>query len=181
MNEAHYVSALLHNLGLAARLDSARPTINASRVDLNALMQRVASRHRPVAVEKGIAMDVAVALGDLYAMADVTLLEQAVSNIAYNAVRHGRQGGHVALIAEQDGDRFVLRVFDDGPGIPPEQLELLMQRGARGNEARNRDQGGQGLGLDIAARAVALQGFTLSLQPGEGGGLEGRIAGPRSD
>lgn len=178
--EAHYVAALVHNLGLAARLDAAQPQIAKSRVDLGELLQRVASRHRPVATERDIAIEVGAGLDPLYAMADMTLLEQAVSNLAYNAVRHNREGGHVALIVESlDGPRFRIRVLDDGPGIPAQDIARLMERGARGDVARGRDQG-QGIGLDIARRALAVQGFTLTLAPGAESGLEADIEGPAS-
>ncbi len=180
--EAHYVAALVHNLGLAARLDAAQPQIARSRVDLGELLQRVASRHRPVANERDIAIEVGAGLEPLYAMADMTLLEQAVSNLAYNAVRHNREGGHVALIVESlrgpaGEPRFRIRVLDDGPGIPAEDIARLMERGARGDTPRGRDQG-QGIGLDIAKRAVLVQGFTLTLAPGAEGGLEADIEGP---
>jgi signal transduction histidine kinase len=179
--EAHYVAALVHNLGLAARLDSEKPRVEKTRVELGELLQRVASRHRPVANERDIAIEVGEGLEPLYAMADVTLLEQAVSNLAYNAVRHNREGGHVALIVENrkgaSGEaRFRIRVLDDGPGIPATDIVRLMERGAHGDLSRGREQG-QGIGLDIAKRAVEVQGFTLALAPGAEGGLEADIEG----
>jgi signal transduction histidine kinase len=158
----------------------------ASADNLGELLQRVAARHRPVANERDIAIEVGVGLEPLCAMADATLLEQAVSNLAYNAVRHNREGGHVALIAESrrgaSGEpRFRIRVLDDGPGIPADEIARLMEHGARGDAARGRDQAGQGIGLDIAKRAVEVQGFTLTRAPGAKGGPEGghRGAGRR--
>src|SRR5262249_39856395 len=113
------------------------------------------------------------------------LLEQAVSNLVYNAICHNRPGGHAALILEDDGARFRLRVIDDGPGIPEAELAHLVARGFRGNEARTRVPGGQGLGLHIAhplARRVAkLHGFDLALRRSEYGGLEAELAGRRED
>lgn len=178
MNEAHYVGSLLHNLGLAARLDSAQPSVQVSSVDVGGLLKRVLARHRPIAEERRVSIDAAEPLEPLIVMADAMLLEQAVTNLTYNAVRYNNADGHVALIAERIGDRFVIRVLDDGPGIPPEQLATIFERGVRGNDARNRNAGGQGLGLDIARRALALQGFEIHLEHGVNGGLEARIEGP---
>jgi two-component system sensor histidine kinase BaeS len=112
------------------------------------------------------------------ALADLTLLEQAVSNLVYNAIRHNRPGGHAALILDDDQGRFRLRVIDDGPGISEDELAHLVTRGFRGNDARTRVPGGQGLGLDIAHRVAQLHGFALAFRRSEYGGLEAELAGP---
>ena len=178
MDEAHYMASLVHNLAIAARLDAAEPTLQPSAIDLEALVLRVAGRHRPIARERGVALETAVPAAPVHAAADVTLLEQALSNVTYNAIRYNREGGHVAVILERPSpDRFSLRVLDDGPGIPTSQLAALIARGARGDEARTRAPEGRGLGLYIAYRAAELHGFRLTLRPSEDGGLEVEIEG----
>lgn len=177
MDEAHYMGSLVHNLTTAARLEAADPNLERSAVDLNAVVHRVVSRHKPIARELGVALDSAVPDAPVLISADVTLVEQAVSNVVYNAVRYNRAGGHVAIVLETTDERFCLHVIDDGPGMTPEELERLKQRGARGNAARTRAPEGQGLGLDIAFRAAELHGFSLSLGPSEYGGLEVRLEG----
>jgi signal transduction histidine kinase len=173
MDEAHYIGALIGNLALAAKLDSDAPELHRGAVELDALVTRVIARHRPVARELGVELDSALPATAPIVDADVTMLEQAVSNIVYNAVRHNRRGGHVAVILEApNADRFRLRVLDDGPGIAPEELSRLVERGFRGNEARTRSPNGQGLGLDIARRVAELHGLTLSFQASEYGGLQ---------
>jgi signal transduction histidine kinase len=179
MDEAHYIASLVRNLALVARLDAAEVKLQLSAVDLNALVQRIASRHRPVARELAVALEGAAPPEPLRIAADLTLLEQAVSNITYNAIRYNRAGGHVAVIAEsRSAGRFALRVLDDGPGIPDAELSRLVARGARGDAARTRAPDGQGLGLHIAYRAAELHGFALTLQASEYGGLEVILEGP---
>ena len=173
MNEAHYLVSLLHNLAVAARLESAQPSLQRSPVDLGELLIRVVARHRPIAKQLDISLESAPPYETIVVAADVTLLEQAVSNVTYNAVRYNRPGGHVALILEQaDANGFSLRIMDDGPGIAPEQLSRLVERGYRGDGARTRAPDGQGLGLHIAFRAAELHGYTMTLRASEAGGLE---------
>jgi len=178
-NEAHYLGGLMHDLATMAKIDSAEPRLQIERVDLDGLVARVMARHRPIARELEVDIESATPAEPLATLADLTLLEQAVSNLVYNAIRHNRAGGHAALILDEaDGGRFRLRVIDDGPGIPDDELAHLVARGFRGNEARTRVPGGQGLGLDIAHRVAALHGFTLVLRRSEYGGLEAELAGP---
>lgn len=172
MDEAHYLASLMHNLGAAARLDAVEGPLQRNPVDLPALVRRVVARHRPVAQARGVSLDHAVPASLPPFAGDVTLLEQAVSNVTDNAVRYNRAGGHVAVVLEPEGDGFVLRVSDDGPGVPAAAREALLQRGARTDEARRRAPDGQGLGLSIAARVMSLHGVTMELGASEGGGLE---------
>lgn len=180
MGEAHYMASLIHNLAAAARLEMAEREPNRIKVDLNELIARVIARHAPIAQQRGISLENATPDSTLYAEADITLLEQAVSNVTYNAIAHNRRGGHAAVILEEvASSRFRVRVIDDGPGMSEAELERLVQRGARGNDARTRLPEGQGLGLHIAYRALQLHGFSLELQPGPGGGLSVTIEGTR--
>lgn len=178
MGEAHYIASLVHNLGMAARLEGADAQLQRDRVDLGALVQRVVRRHAPIARERHVALECAVPTTTTCALADLTLLEQAVSNITYNAIRYNQTGGHVAVTVDRDPpDGFVIRVVDDGPGIPEAELATLVERGARGNEARTRAPDGRGLGIDIARRAAEMHGFQLSFLRSEYGGLDVRFEG----
>ncbi|AKT40291.1 sensor histidine kinase [Chondromyces crocatus] len=180
MDEAHYLASLVHNLAIAAKLDAGEQKLHRGPVDLNALVTRVIGRHRPIARQLEISLDHAVPELPLIIEGDVTLIEQAVSNVVYNAIRHNHPGGHVAVVVEPiQHDRFRLRVLDDGPGIPADDLTRLVERGFRGNEARTRAPDGQGLGLNIACRVAELHGLSLNFQPSEYGGLQVDLEGTR--
>ena len=173
MNEAHYLASLIHNLAVAARLESAHVALQLAPVDLSALIARVVARHRPIAKQLGIALENAGPDEPVIISADMTLLEQAISNVTYNAVRYNRSGGNVAIVIEESKDNgFSLRVMDDGPGIAPEQISRLVERGYRGDAARTRAPDGQGLGLHIAFRAAELHGYSMKLGASDAGGLE---------
>lgn len=183
MDESHYLASLLHNLGSASRLDAAADAaLQRTDVELGALVSRVASRHRPIAKQLGVSLETATPEDGVTVSADPTLLEQAVSNLTYNAIRYNRSGGHVALVLERPSpNAFRLRILDDGPGIPAGELAQLGERGFRGNEARTRAPDGRGLGLDITFRALKLHGFTFELRnrtEDEGTGIEADLQGP---
>lgn len=177
-DEAHYMASLVHNLGAAAKLEAGEALALRHPVDLNELVERVIARHRPVAGPRGIEINGAVPEPALWTAGDVTLIEQAVSNVVHNAVRYNRAGGHVAVVLEPDGARFRLRVLDDGPGVADEQLARLTERRYRADDARTRAPGGQGLGLSIAREVARRHGFALELRRREAGGLEVEFSGP---
>lgn len=178
VNEAHYMSSLVHNLAVAARLEAGAPQVQRAPVDLNALVARVVARHLPFARQQQVELVSGVPEAPTWVEGDVTLLEQAVSNVVFNGLRYGRAGGHVAVVLESTREgRFRLRVLDDGPGIPEPERARLLERGARGNQARTRAPNGQGLGLDIVHQVARLHGWTLALGASEYGGLEVTFGG----
>jgi len=177
VREAHYMGSLLQNLGVATKLDAGPDRLELKPVSLNALVDRVVARHRPIARMLGVELNHAVPEATLSASSDVTLLEQALSNLVENAVRYNTPEGHVAVVLDRQGDRFTLTVADDGPGVPAADLARLTERRFRGEAARTRRPDGHGLGLSIAAEAVARVGATLSFHPSPEGGLTAEISG----
>ena len=179
MQESHYIASLVNNLGVMAKVDRARPVFQPGDVNLNDLVTRVVARHKPIARELGVELEAALPEHALTTTGDVTLLEQAVSNIVYNAVRYNHFGGHVAVVLEESVGGFVLQVIDDGTGLSDTELCRIAERGYRGNQARTRAPAGQGLGLSIAARVAELHGFALGFARSEYGGLGVKLEGPR--
>lgn len=179
IRETHYLAALLHNLGVSARLDNPMPIIERRPLDLSALVERVIARHQPLARTLSVDLGVAVPEQAVRISADVTLVEQAASNLVHNAIHYNNAGGHVAVILATGGDgaRFSLRVIDDGPGIPADERAHLTERTFRGEAGRARRPEGQGLGLHIVREVVERHGFDLRFGRSEFGGTEVDIWG----
>jgi len=176
--EAHYLGALLENLGAAARLEADEVPLALHRMSLNRLVERAVSRQTTIARGRGVELVHALPGEEVEVLADVTLFERAVSNLVQNAVRYGREGGHVAVVLEIDGADFVVRVLDDGPGVADEELARLAERSYRTEAARRRHPTGTGLGLSIAKEVCERHGFRFQLKRAEVGGLEAILRGP---
>lgn len=179
MDEAHYMASLIHNLALAARLEAGEPDLGRQTIDLRALIERVVSRHQPIARNHGVSLESATPDEPVPVSGDVTFVEQAVNNLVLNAIQHVATGGNVAITLDRvEPDRFAIRIIDDGPGMPAADLDRVLERGLRGGQARARAPDGRGLGLDIVHRVVRLHGWELTLATIEPHGLSVAIAGP---
>ena len=82
MNEAHHLGSLVHNWAVASKVDAAQPALQRGAVDLCALVERVAARHRSIAAGRGIGLECATPERLLHAQADVTELEQATAVVS---------------------------------------------------------------------------------------------------
>lgn len=181
LSETHYLAALIYNLSVASKLETGQPALQREPVNLNEAVLRCAGRHRPIARQRNVSLDHSVPETPIFTLGDVTFIEQSVNNVLYNAIRYNHDGGHVAAILEAiDATHFKLRVIDDGPGIPDEELSRLTERYYRGAEGaeRGRDTDGQGLGLNIAYQLANMHGWEFALRRSDYQGLEVEFAGP---
>jgi len=103
-------------------------------------------------------------------------LRRCLTNLIANAVKFGSQ----ATVSVEDGAALVIRVRDDGPGIPEEELERVFEPFYRLESSRNRDTGGSGLGLSIARDVVQAHGGSLVLRNLPVRGLEAIVTLPRA-
>ncbi len=149
---------LAADLLLLARLDAGeRP--GEARVDLAAMVreessQRVADRV-PVRTGELASVEVAGSRGQL---------GRVLGNLLDNAQRHAVASVRVAVVRE--GEWAVLRVEDDGPGVPESERERIFERFVRLDDARARDDGGAGLGLAIARDVAVRHGGSLAVRTG---------------
>ncbi len=101
-------------------------------------------------------------------------LSRAFSNLVDNACQYGK-GGKTLLIP---GNPVIISVEDNGPGIPEERIEELLEPFARGEVSRSVETGGAGLGLSIARTIIRAHGGTLSLSIRPEGGLRATVELP---
>lgn len=102
-------------------------------------------------------------------------LRRIVANLVDNALKFASD---VRMQVRIDADRLVIAIVDNGPGIPPDQLEAVLKPFYRVEGSRNRSTGGTGLGLAIAHQLAIAMGAQLSLHSRDEGGLEARVAMP---
>jgi len=141
------------------------------RVDAMALLESLQTDYQDsgsrVAIEGGIALP--------YPGRPLAL-RRCLTNLVDNAIRYG---GQATIRIEDNADRLAIRILDDGPGIPEQELEQAFEPFFRGEASRNRETGGTGLGLGIARNIARAHGGDLVLRNRPEGGLEALLTLPR--
>jgi signal transduction histidine kinase len=141
------------------------------RVDAVALLESLQTDYQDsgsgVAIEGGIAQP--------YPGRPLAL-RRCLTNLVDNAIRYG---GQATIRIEDHADRLAIRILDDGPGIPEQELEQAFEPFFRGEASRNRETGGTGLGLGIARNIARAHGGDLVLRNRPEGGLEALLNLPR--
>jgi two-component system, OmpR family, sensor kinase len=170
--ETHKLEAIIGELLDLARLEGGGNTLDEEEVLADDLFRRVADRHRPVLCERRITLESSTAPGTPRIWGDADRLEQALQNVAANAIRHTPDGGKVTLLAEPDGHRVRITIADTGPGIPAEHLPHIFDRFYKADASRAGTQvpSGSGLGLSIVRAIVVRHGGEVRAANAPGGG-----------
>ncbi len=140
-------------------------------VDINALLRQLQSEFAETAGEVSIEGATATPL-----LAKPKALKRCLANLLHNAIKYGTRA-HVFVT---DGPEVVIRIQDEGQGIPEEFLQQVFEPFFRVESSRNRDTGGTGLGLCIARDVAQSHGGTIQLQNPPGAGLEAALILPRT-
>lgn len=157
----HRLSRLVENLLDVSRLESGNAEPRREPVDLAGLLE--AARESVGASADEVKLGVAPELPAL--VADAVQLERAFANLFENAIRHG-EGRPVLVRSRQIGGRLVIRVTDQGPGIPEHERERIFEPFYRRQDSNH----GFGLGLAIARGFVDANGGEIAVEsvPGQG-------------
>ncbi len=166
--EAARLTRITENLQRLTKLDAGASSPPVP-VEVVPVIERVMRLLRPIAEEKrvGLSYEATVPCTVLFAPDE---LHQVVYNLTENAVKYNREGGFVHIGLDVENGECVLRVEDNGIGIPDEDMPRIFDRFYRVDKMRSRTAGGSGLGLSITADSVRHRGGDISVNHRDGGG-----------
>ncbi len=171
--EAARMGVLVDELLLLARLDQGRP-LERAPVDLARVLADAARDAEAVEPDRPLSVD---APDRLVVRGDEVRLTQVVTNLFANARMHTPPGTPVRARLALEGDRAVLEVSDDGPGLGPDPARVF-ERFYRADPSRGRARGGSGLGLSIVAAVSEAHGGRATAGASPSGGALVRVELP---
>ena len=166
--QARKMSELIGKLLAYTRLEQGTRRIDREELDLSGLVEDVCEEQRTVAA-RNIRIE-CEASHDVLVNGDVALLISLVQNLVTNAVKYGKDDGHVWVKVYSEGSKACVSVRDDGIGIGEEDLACIWNRFYQADRSRSDESRGIGLGLSLAQQIARLHGgrITASSRPGEG-------------
>jgi two-component system sensor histidine kinase CpxA len=164
------IAGLVNELLSFTRASNGGAGIVAEPVEIESLVRAVAER-------EGVAELSLTCPEKALVMADRDLLRRALANLFRNCLRHAGPGP-VRVAVERAENDWSIRITDDGPGVPEEEMPRLFEPFYRPDASRSRETGGSGLGLAIVRSCIQACGGSVSLRNARPRGLEVTIRLP---
>ena len=140
------------------RLDVGKVEMDLKTTDLCRMLKEACAAFDPQAREKGLDLQSIVPGSALYVNIDPQRFQQVILNLLSNALKYTPAGGRIWLKATQEADQVLVRVEDDGMGIPPDRLPRLFELFSREPDAQDLAPEGLGIGLAVVRQVVELHG-----------------------
>lgn len=165
LDEISRLKAIVQKLLLLSLADGGRLCLHCEPVNLTQMVENVVedcqAQAPTLTVERALAPDVRV-------NADPDLLEQALQNLASNAIKYNEPKGSIRFELATEVDRVFVCVGNTGPGIPPGERDRIFERFYRADKSRSRHVEGVGLGLSLSREILRAHGGDLVLDAGSG-------------
>ncbi len=155
---------LVDDLLDVSRITRGKVQLKMEDVDLGAVLAAAIEASRPLVDEKRHELVVKGSERLLRVKGDFARIAQVVSNLLNNAAKYTPSGGRVEVSVGSEGAQAVIRVADNGLGIPAHMLEGIFELFTQLDTSLDRAQGGLGIGLTLVRRLVEAQGGTVSAE-----------------
>ncbi|WP_088007488.1 ATP-binding protein [Indiicoccus explosivorum] len=171
--ESHRMGRLVTDLLDLARLESGHMRLYRKPVELDRAIERMTLKFTQAAKEQGVSLTFEQSAGSpIIAEIDEDRIEQVMTNLIDNAIRHTPAGGRVTVEVTREQRFAKVAVKDNGTGITEEDLEYVFERFYKADKARTRGKGGTGLGLAIARNIIEAHEGRISAESKIGEGTE---------
>jgi CheY-like chemotaxis protein/two-component sensor histidine kinase len=165
------MNRLIDDLLDVSRITRGKIELRKEHVDLASVVNHAVDASAPLIERGGHRLHVTLPAEPVYFAADPARLSQVLANLLNNAAKYTNQGGTIELSASRDGDSVVLRVRDNGIGIPPGMTTRIFELFTQVDRSLERSEGGLGIGLTLVQRIVEMHGGVVechSAGPGTG-------------
>ncbi len=154
---AHLIDDLLD----VSRITQGKIRLRMAVLDAATILDRACESVRPLMAKRHHRLTCDYSQGSLWLEADATRLEQIINNLLTNAAKYTPDGGHIILSAILEGTDIIIRVKDNGMGIPPQRLPEMFQLFTQGERSIARSEGGLGIGLTIVQKLTELHAGSI--------------------
>jgi len=163
LDKAYRLEELINQFFDITRFNLQQVVLERRPVRLDVTLAQIADEFYPILAQQGQWAQVEAEPG-LTVSADPDKLARVFNNLFKNAAAYGYENTAIQARAQRQEDQVVISVRNQGPRIPPRQLELIFEKFDRMDAARSTNAGGAGLGLAIAKQIVELHGGSISAQ-----------------
>lgn len=161
--EIERLTKMVDNLRNLAKLEQAELNLNKSRVNLSDELEKIVEAFRPLYIKENYDL-IGSITPDITALVDKDKFKQIMNNLLSNAYKYLKPDGKVEVILKKDKEKIIIKVIDNGIGIPEKDLPYIFERFYRSDISRSKNTGGSGIGLTITKTFVEAHGGKIYVE-----------------
>lgn len=181
LDESKRLGRLVNELLDLAKLEAGYFQLDKKEIPLADFLNHAVGKFKKLADSQDIKLVLDIDIDETVRyMLDPDRMEQVLTNLIDNAMRHTPEGGTVSVLAAFQAEKLSIQVRDTGSGIAEEDLPFVFERFYKADKSRTRGKSGTGLGLAIAKHIVVAHGGQISVNSRKGEGTSFQIGLPAS-
>ena len=155
------LTRLVDDLLDVSRITRGKLRLQSTAMDVKSAVMRAVESSKPLIDRRKQQLRIELPETPVMVHGDLTRITQVTLNLLNNAAKYTQEGGEIRVALAQEGNQAVLRVRDNGAGIPPQLMDVIFDLFAQGERTIDRSEGGLGIGLTLAKRIVVLHGGSI--------------------
>lgn len=180
-DESMRIGRLVNELLDLARMQAGHTTLVEEIIEVKPFLERITVKFQGLARDNDVHLSYHTNHPDGVMSVDSDKMEQVLTNLIDNAIRHAGKDGHITVSHEESDAVIAIAVKDDGSGISEEDLPFVFERFYKADKARTRGRSGTGLGLAIAKNIVEAHNGKISVKSKLGQGTTFSISLPKNE
>ena len=167
--EIERLTKMVDSLRNLAKLEQTNISLNKSEVNLSNELEKIIDNFKPLYIKENYELTTSIT-PDILAMTDKDKFKQIINNLLWNSYKYLKPNGNAHIILKKEKQNVILKVIDNGIGIPEKDLPFIFERFYRSDLSRNKNTGGYGIGLTITKAFVEAHGGWIYVESVENEG-----------
>ena len=161
--EIERLTKMVDNLRDLAKLEQVNISLNKSKINISVELEKIIDTFKPLYIKENYEL-ISTITPEIMAMMDKYKFKQIINNLLSNSYKYLNPNGMVEVILRKENQNIIIKVRDDGMGIPEKDIPYIFERFYRSDLSRNKNTGGSGIGLTITKAFVEAHGGIIYLE-----------------
>lgn len=161
--EIERLTKMVDNLRNLAKLEQTSISLSKSKVNLSNELEKIIDTYKPLYIKENYELT-SIITPEIIANIDIDKFKQIMNNLLSNSYKYLRPNGKAKVVLKKENNNIIIKVIDNGIGIPEKDIPYIFERFYRSDLSRNKNTGGSGIGLTITKAFVEAHGGKIYLE-----------------
>jgi two-component system sensor histidine kinase BaeS len=161
--EIERLTKMVDNLRDLAKLEQTNISINKRKANISEELEKIIDNYKPLYIKENYELT-SIIENNIIAMVDIDKFKQIMNNLISNSYKYLNHNGKVTVVLKKENENILIKIIDNGIGIPEKDIPYIFERFYRSDLSRNKNTGGSGIGLTITKAFIEAHGGTIYLE-----------------